>query len=162
EPLRAPFIVDLVLVGAAGIALALTPETVERRRWRIRFQRLSVPAEIRGVFVRGATVAFASSAVAGLFGAVAPALLEQAPGAPRTDRGGGLVFILFWSSVAGQLAVNRLSDRQALVWGCAVTIAGVGLIALALIVDSLALLIVSAAVVGVGQGLAIGAGLAAI
>jgi MFS family permease len=162
DPLRVPFIVDLVLIGAAAVALALTPETVARRRFRFRLERLAVPREIRGVFIRGATVAFASSAVAGLFGAVAPAFLGQVLGEHSHALAGGLVFILFWSSVLGQLVVDRLSDRRALFWGCTLTIVGVGLIALALVVGSLALLVASAAVVGVGQGLAIGAGLAAI
>ena len=41
-------------------------------------------------------------------------------------------------------------------------IAGVGLLALALVIESLATLIASCVVVGLGQGLALGAGLAAI
>src|SRR5437764_1207135 len=55
SPLRTPFLVDLVLLVPAGIGLLLAPETVERQRFRFRLQRLSVPAEVRGVFVRGAT-----------------------------------------------------------------------------------------------------------
>jgi MFS family permease len=48
------------------------------------------------------------------------------------------------------------------VFGCIITIAGVGLVVVALALDSLAALIASAALAGFGQGLAIGAGLAAI
>jgi MFS family permease len=75
---------------------------------------------------------------------------------------GLLVFIFFGGSIFGQLALARLSDRRALVWACALLVAGAGLLGLALVIESLATLLVSAVVVGVGQGLGIGAGLAAI
>jgi MFS family permease len=73
-----------------------------------------------------------------------------------------MVFILFGASIVGQLLVSRLSDRRALVCGCALLVGGVGLLALALGIESLAALIASASLVGLGQGLVIGAGLAAI
>src|SRR5439155_501488 len=60
------------------------------------------------------------------------------------------------------LIVSRLSDRRALVSGCMLLVGGVGLLALALGIESLAALIAAASVVGLGQGLVIGAGLAAI
>jgi MFS family permease len=162
SPLRLPFVLDLGLIAAAAVALALTPETVTDRSYRFQVGRLSVPAEVRAIFIRGATVAFAASAVAGLFGAVAPAFLGQILDEHSHALAGGLVFILFAASVLGQLAVLKLPDREALVFGCIITIAGVGLVVVALALDSLAALIASAALAGFGQGLAIGAGLAAI
>src|SRR5207237_1367044 len=75
---------------------------------------------------------------------------------------GAIVFILFSASIVGQLLVSRSSDRRALVVGCALLVGGVGLLALALGIESLAALIASASVVGLGQGFVIGAGLAAI
>lgn len=162
SPLRVPFIVDLVLVAVAAVALLLTPETVSSRAFRLKLQRLSVPHQVRGVFIRGATAGFASFAVSGLFSSVAPAFLGQVLGERSHTLAGGLVFILFAGSMAGQLAVSRLSDRGALVWGCVLVVAGVGLVALGLGLESLAALVASAAVVGLGAGVVIGAGLAAI
>jgi MFS family permease len=161
-PLRLPFLVQLVLIGPAVIGVLLTPETVERRRFRLQLQRLAVPTEVRGVFVRGATAGFGSFAVAGVFSSVAPAFLGQVLGRSSHALAGLLVFILFFASILGQLVVGRLSDRRALVSGCVLLVGGVGLLALALGIESLATLIASAAVVGLGQGLVIGAGLAAI
>ena len=162
SPLRTPFLVDLVLLVPAGIGLLLAPETVERQRFRFRLQRLSVPAEVRGVFVRGATAGFGSFAVAGVFSSVAPAFLALELGRTSHALAGVLVFILFSGSILGQLAVSRLSDRPALVSGCVLLVAGVALLGFAVGTESLGLLIASAAVVGIGQGLVIGAGLAAI
>jgi MFS family permease len=162
SPLRLPFIVDLALIGLAAVALFGTPETVRRGSFRFRLQGLAVPKEVRSVFVRGAAAGFASFAVAGLFGSVAPVFLGQVLGEPSHTLAGALVFILFAGSMFGQLVVPRLSDRQALVYGCLVMIGGAGLVALGLGIESLTALIASAAVVGLGQGLVIGAGLAAI
>jgi MFS family permease len=162
SPLRLPFLVQLGLLVPAFIGLLLTPETVERRAFRFSFQRLKIPAEVRAVFIRGATAGFASFAVAGVFSSVAPVFLGQILGRTSHALAGLIVFILFSCSILGQLLVSRLSDRRALVLGCAMLAGGVGLLALALGIESLAALIASAAVVGVGQGLVIGAGLAAI
>ena len=162
SPLRLPFLVQLGLLVPAFLGLLSTPETVERRAFRFSFQRLKIPAEVRGVFIRGATAGFASFAVAGVFSSVAPVFLGQILGRTSHALAGLIVFILFSCSILGQLLVSRLSDRRALVLGCALLAGGVGLLALALGIESLAALIASAAVVGVGQGLVIGAGLAAI
>jgi MFS family permease len=163
SPLRLPFIVDLVLLGPAVIGLWVVPETVERQAaFRLRLQRLKVPAEVRSVFIRGATAGFGSFAVAGVFSSVAPVFLGAILGRTSHALAGAIVFILFSASIAGQLVVSRFSDRRALVIGCALLAGGVGLLALALGIESLAALIASASVVGLGQGLVIGAGLAAI
>ena len=163
SPLRLPFIVDLCLLGPALLGLLVTPETVQRQAaFRLRIQRLRVPPEVRSVFIRGAAAGFGSFAVAGVFSSVAPVFLGQVLGRTSHALAGAIVFILFSSSIVGQLVVSRLSDRRALVVGCMLLAGGVGLLALALGVESLAALIASASVVGLGQGLVIGAGLAAI
>jgi MFS family permease len=161
--LRLPFIVDLCLLGPALLGLLVTPETVHRQAaFRLRIQRLRVPPEVRSVFIRGAAAGFGSFAVAGVFSSVAPVFLGQVLGRTSHALAGAIVFILFSSSIVGQLVVSRLSDRRALVVGCMFLAGGVGLLALALGVESLAALIASASVVGLGQGLVIGAGMAAI
>jgi MFS family permease len=162
SPLRLPFIVDLALLVPAVLGLLVTSETVPRQAFRLRLQRLSVPPEVRTVFIRGATAGFGSFAVAGVFSSVAPVFLGAILGRTSHALAGAIVFILFSASIVGQLLVARLSDRRALILGCALLAGGVGLLALALWIESLAPLIASASVVGLGQGLVIGAGLAAI
>ncbi len=155
-------IVDLGLLVPAVVGLLLTPETVERKVFRLRLQRLKVPPEVRSVFIRGATAGFGSFAVAGVFSSVAPVFLGTILGRTSHALAGSIVFILFSASIVGQLVISRLSDRPALVSGCVLLAGGVGLLALALGIESLAALIAAASVVGLGQGLVIGAGLAAI
>jgi MFS family permease len=162
SPLRVPFILHLGLLVPALIGALLVPESVPARRLRLRLQRLSVPDEVRGVFVRGAAAGLASFAVAGVLSSVAPAFLAQVLGRTSHTLAGLLVFILMGCSIGGQIVVGRLSDRRALVWACALLLVGSGLLASALSAESLSMLIVSTVVAGIGLGLGVGAGLAAI
>jgi MFS family permease len=162
HPLRLPFAVDLALLVPATVGLLLTPETVERRGFAFRLQRLGVPSEVRGIFARAATAGFGSFAVAGVFSSVAPTFLGQVLHHRSHALAGLLVFVLFGASIAGQVVVPRLSDRRALLVGCALLCVGVALLGLAVAIESLAALFASAVVVGFGQGIVVGAGLSAI
>jgi MFS family permease len=73
-----------------------------------------------------------------------------------------VVFIAFAASTIGQLAVQRVPQRLALLLGCAALIAGMALIAAALAASTLGLLIAGAAVAGFGNGLSFRSGLGAI
>jgi MFS family permease len=158
--LRTPFAVDLALVGVATAGLLLSPETVARGDLSFRPQRLGVPAEVVGVFVRAALAGVAGFAVSGVFGSVAPEFLGAGLRHRSPALAGLLVFLLFVMSVAGQALVVRLPN--ALAAGCALLVGGVALLAVALATDSLTALFASAAVGGLGQGVVVSAGLAAI
>ena len=128
----------------------------------LRMQRLRVPAELRGTFTRAATAGFASFTMSGLFSAVAPIFLATLLHLPSPALSGVTVFLLFASSAAGQLVITRIPARAGLSTGCIGVITGAGLVAAALALESLAFLIAGAIVAGLGQGLSVGAGLAAI
>jgi MFS family permease len=162
-PLRLPFWVDLGLLVLAFAAVLRMVEPV-RRTGQIRFaiQRLHVPAPVQPTFVRAAAAGFAAFALFGLFSAVAPTFLASVLHQPSPALAGGVVFILFAASAAGQLAVPRIPSRVGLPAGCAGIIAGALLTGVALAASSLGLLIAGAIVAGTGQGIAVGAGLAAL
>jgi MFS family permease len=160
DALRAPFAVDLGLVVVATAGLLLAPETVARGPFRLRLQRLGVPPEVAAVFVRASLAGVAAFAVSGVFSAVAPEFLGVSLGHHSPALAGLLVFVLFLMSVAGQFLVFRL--RNALAAGCGLLVAGVALLAVSLAADSLAALFASAVLAGLGQGVVVSAGLAAI
>ncbi|HEU5477760.1 MAG TPA: MFS transporter [Gaiellaceae bacterium] len=160
DPLRTPFAVDLGIVLVATAGLLLVPETVARTGRGFRLQRLGVPEEVVGVFVRAALAGVAAFAVSGVFSSVAPEFLGLGLHHHSPALAGLLVFVLFVMSVAGQALVLRL--RNALAAGCGLLAAGVALLAVSLATDSLAALFASAAVAGLGQGVIVSAGLAAI
>src|SRR6476469_6169218 len=78
-PLHLSFIVHIVLALLAGVAVLVVPET-SACAGKIGVQRLSVPAEVRAVFVVASLAAFAGFAVTGLFAAVAPSFVSQVVG----------------------------------------------------------------------------------
>ena len=162
-PLRLPFWTDLALLAPAFMAVTRVPETVRPSGGEVvHMQRLRVPAALRGTFTRAATAGFASFAMSGLFSAVAPTFLARLLHQPSPALAGAMVFALFTASAAGQLAIGRMPARTGLSTGCIGVAIGAGLVAGALALGSLPFLIAGAVVAGLGQGLSVGAGLAAL
>ncbi len=159
-PLRTPFAVDLALVAVATAGLLVAPETVGRQERRLRLQRLGVPSEVAGVFVRAALAGIAAFAVSGVFSSVAPEFLGLGLHRHSPALAGLLVFVLFLMSAAGNVVVARAPDPLAV--GCGLLAAGVAVLAISLAVDSLVALFASAVLVGLGQGVVVSAGLASI
>ncbi len=161
HPLQLPFLVHIVLAVLAIVAVWLVPET-SSRTGRIGFQRLSVPAEVRATFVLAATAAFAGFAVMGLFTAVAPSFVSSVIGIDNHAVGGAVAASIFGASAAAQLAGRRLHPPRAVALGCAILVAGMAILAVALHFSSLAGLLAAAVVAGVGQGISFSRGLAAV
>lgn len=162
-PTRLIFVVHLALLALAAVGLTRVSEPIEDRGpLRISPRGIEVPAEVRGPFACASVAAFAGFAVTGLFTAVAPAFLGQVLGITNLASTGAVVFGIFAGSVAGQLLRRRFTDRLALAGGCATLILGMGMLVLALQLQSVLLLIVCAVVSGVGQGLSFAAGLALV
>ncbi|MFE9610770.1 MFS transporter [Streptomyces sp. NPDC006012] len=160
-PLKLPFLVHLVLLASAVAATCLLPETVHRTSPRppLRPQGMTVPPEVRGVFMPSALAAFAGFSLLGLFTAVAPDFLARTLGEHNLAGVGAVVFTVFCASTGGQLLMGRVGPRRAQPLGCLVLVAGLLLVGASLLLASLPLLLVGAATGGVGQGLAFRAGL---
>lgn len=155
-PLYLPFAVHLALVtGSAAVVLWLR-ETVRERRplSTVRPQRPGVPPRVRAVFGPAATASFVGFALFGVFTSVSPAFLAQSLDMDNHAVSGLVVALAFFSSTAGQLAVGRVGLERSLPLGCAGLLAGLALLAGALHWDLLSLVVLSAIVGGVGQGLA--------
>jgi MFS family permease len=160
SPLRLTFFAYLVLAVPAMVGVwAMREPVAATTRPRLRPQRLDVPPEVRATFVRAALAGFAGFAVLGLFTAVAPAFLGEVLGVHDRAVVGLVVFAVFVSSTAGQLALERVPRQAAMPAGCATLIAGMALLALSLEVESRTLLVAAGLVSGFGQGLSFRAGL---
>jgi hypothetical protein len=165
DPLTLVFWVDLALLVPAAAGIWLLPEPVEgaaSRPLRIRPTRLRVPREVRPTFVTAVMAGFAGFAVLGLFTAVVPAFLGEVLGVTNHAATGLVVLAAFGSSAVGQIAGRALAANRALPGGCALLIAGMGLLVVGLQAEALAGLIAGGVVAGVGQGLSFAAGLAAV
>ncbi|GAA2574159.1 MFS transporter [Pseudonocardia hydrocarbonoxydans] len=121
HPLVLPYLVHLGAVVLAAVAVCAVPEPVarDRRPVRLELQRLSVPAEVRPVFVPAAIAGFAGFAVLGLFAAVSPLFVAEVLGEPGHLLSGLVVFSLLGSSTAGSCSRpgSRCAPRcSAAVW----------------------------------------------
>ena len=160
-PLHLSFIVHIVLALLAGVAVLVVPET-SQGTGNIGVQRLSVPAEVRAVFVIASLAAFAGFAVTGLFAAVAPSFLSQVVGIDNHAVAGLIAASIFFASAAAQIAARNLNPQRAVAIGCAILVAGMVILAVALQLSSLIGLITAAVVAGIGQGMSFSRGLAAV
>lgn len=161
SPLHLTFIVHIALVVLAAAAIFVAPET-SSRTGRIGLQRLSVPSEVRAVFVIAAIAAFAGFAVSGLFTAVAPSFLSQVVGIDNHLVAGLIVCSIFAASAVAQLFATGIKPERAVALGCAILIVGIAILAAALHFSSLVGLIAAAVVSGIGQGISFSRGLAAV
>ncbi len=163
DPLRLVFVVHLGLLALAALGLWVMqdPEDADGR-FAIHPQGLAVPSQVRRVFVRASLAGFAGFAVTGLFTSVVPAFLGQVLDVTDHAAIGFTVLTIFLASIAGQVTRRAVSDDVALVGGCVLLIAGMGLLVASLQVESLPLLIAGGVLAGVGQGLSFAAGLALV
>jgi MFS family permease len=161
EPLRLSFIVHIVLAVLAAAAVAYAPET-SPRTGRLTVQRVSVPPEIRPMFAIAALAAFAGFAVTGLFTAVVPSFLADVVGIDNHAVAGLVVCSIFAVSAIAQVASTNVSPRRAVALGCAILVAGMVILAVALHFSSLTGVVTSAVISGIGQGMSFSRGLAAV
>lgn len=160
-PLQLSFVVHIVLVLLGVGAVLMAPET-SSRTGTLGLQRLSVPAEIRPVFLTAATAAFAGFSVTGLFMAVVPTFVRSVIGIENHAVAGLVASSIFVASAIAQLSARRIPPRRAVAVGCAILVVGMVLLAVALHLASLPLLVVAALVAGIGQGISFSRGLAAV
>lgn len=164
DPLRVPYLVDLVLIVPAVLITWAAPETVPGAGGAraFRYRPLRLPPEVRSVFLPACTAGFTAFAVSGLFGSVGPGMLGEVLHDTSPLLAGGVVALLFAASAVAQVMLRLTPKLATLPIGCGTLIVGVVLLAGAVIVPSLGLLIASAVVTGLGQGLVVGAGLPAV
>jgi MFS family permease len=162
-PLALCFIVDLALVVLAILAVCAVADPVHRAAaTHLRPQKITVPAEIRGVFTRATIAGFAGFAVLGLFTAVSPAFLGTVLHDSNHALTGAVVLSVFLASTIGQSLSMVIGERRAFTLGCAGLIGGMVLVGSSLPARSLAVLVVGAVVAGIGQGMSFRAGLATV
>jgi MFS family permease len=160
-PLHLSFVVHIVLAALAGVAVLIVPETSERIGG-IGAQRLSIPVEVRAIFVIASLAAFAGFAVTGLFTAVAPSFLSQVVGIDNHAVAGLIACSIFAASALAQVAARNMNPQRAVAIGCAILVVGMVILAVALQRSSLAGLVAATVVSGIGQGISFSRGLAAV
>jgi MFS family permease len=162
-PTTTPFVVFLVLLVIALIAIALVPETAspERKRVPYRPQRIRVPNKARSTFFLAGGIAFAAFAVLGLFTSLVPKVVAGQLHVTSTAVAGSVVFVTFAAGAVAPILFRSVTPRSKIGIGSLLLIAGIILLTL-VVIDSggLPLFFVGGATSGLGAGLVFTAALA--
>ncbi len=150
DPLTVPYLLFVVLGAIALIGLATAPETgaptpSARPIGRSRPARIPFPA---------AAATLAAFAANGLFAGLAGLFLATTLGHPSHALAGATLFLVFAAGVAAQLATSRLRPWNVLALGTISMLIGLVVLvtAVRLTTPSLALFLISGAVIGGGAG----------
>ncbi len=154
QPLVTPFVVFLILLALAAIAIAFVPETVAASGERVAYrpQRIRVPATSRMLYFAAAVVAFGAFSFFGLATALAPAFVAGDLRVTSQAIGGLVVFLAFASAVGTQLVVRSARQGTQVTIGIVLLVLGLAALTAGVWSASLALFIVGGMFAGGGAG----------
>jgi MFS family permease len=154
-PTVVPYVAALLLVSGTLLAVWRVPETVRiRTAFQLRPAKIHIPDAIAGAFYLATYVEMTAYAVAGTFAGLGSSFARDLLGIQGHFAAGLVVALLFLASAFGQLAVRHWTFRRAMQTGLAVLLMGLACFAAVLEWHSDVLFFLSAAVLGVGHGLA--------
>ncbi len=150
-PRRLPFVVEIGLLGAAFVVLAISfpDDSSGATPWRPC--RPSVPEAMRRTFALAAFSAFLAWAVASLFLSLIPGYVTDVLGASNLAFTGGLAATMLGASALIQLGARRVPSLSSQVIGLALVAAASA--ALVVVADLRSLPVMVAAAVAAGLGL---------
>jgi MFS family permease len=154
HPLTLPYLVFVALGAIALIGVATAPETGTRAA------AASAPSQAGGssrsirVLVPGALATLAAFAANGLFAGLSGLFLATTLHHPSHALSGATLFLVFSAGVVSQLATNELQASRVFVLGSISMLVGLALLvtSVRLSTPSLALFLVSGALIGAGAG----------
>jgi hypothetical protein len=154
HPLTLPYLVFLGLGALALIGVATAPETRAPAAAPSSQSRASGRSRPVRVLVPGATATLAAFAATGLFAGLSGLFLTAVLDRPSHALAGATLFLVFTSGVVSQLATNRLPASRVFVLGTISMLTGLALLvtAVRLSSPSLALFLLSGALIGAGAG----------
>jgi MFS family permease len=155
-PLRVPYLVFEALMLLGVLALALTPETVDRPGTRpaYRPQRVSIPPAARPTYFAAAAAGLAEFALFGLFTSLAPSFLAGTLHHRSHALAGLVAFVVFGAAALGQTVLARAGLTRQLSIGFAALTVGLVLVTVAVWSPMLPLFLVGGALAGGGAGVA--------
>jgi len=136
-------------IGVALLRETVTPVPVTRT---VFVPEVRLPRAVRGAVLAAAPVLFAVWALAGLYAALGPSIVQALTGNQSVVLGSASLTALTVTAVSSVYLLRNVPARTVLVWGIAGLVAGVAITLVALGAGSVALFFVGTAVSGVGFG----------
>ena len=145
-------LLGVITVQAAGVALI--PETVTRTPGALStlVPEIRLPRTLRAPVLAAAPVLFAVWALAGLYGALGPALVHALTGSGNVVLGGLSLFVLAAAAVISIILLRGAAARTVMLTGILALITGVAVTLLALSLKSPAVFFAGTAISGAGFG----------
>ena len=140
--------------AAQAIGVALLRETVTRVPVTpsVFVPEIRLPRAVRGPVLAAAPVLFAVWALAGLYAALGPALVQSLTGSASVVLGAASLTALTVTAVSSVYLLRKVYARTVLVTGIAALVVGVAITLIALGVGSVGLFFAGTAVSGIGFG----------
>jgi MFS family permease len=150
-------LIYLALIGVLALqatAVTLMRETVSRTPGALASMRpeIVVPRALRAPVLTAMPVLFAVWALAGLYGALGPALVDKLTGSGEVVLGSLSLFVLAASAVVSIIVLRRAAARTVMLVGVVALITGVALTVLAVSLGSAAVFFTGSVIAGVGFG----------
>src|SRR4249919_583731 len=150
-------LIYLALIGVLALqaaAIVAMRETVSPAPGALASLRpeITLPRALRAPVLTAVPVLFAVWALAGLYGALGPALVHALTGSGDAVLGAMSLFVLAGSAVIAIIALRRAAARTVMLAGIAALIAGVAVTVLAVSLGSAAVFFAGSAIAGAGFG----------
>jgi predicted MFS family arabinose efflux permease len=150
-------LIYLALIGVLAVqatAIIAMRETVSRAPGALASLRpeITLPRALRAPVLTAVPVLFAVWALAGLYGALGPALVHALTGSGDVVLGGLSLFVLAASAVVAVIALRRAAARTVMLAGVLALITGVAVTVAAVSLRSAALFFAGSAIAGTGFG----------
>jgi predicted MFS family arabinose efflux permease len=150
-------LIYLALIGVLAVqaaAIVLMRETVSRAPGALASLRpeISLPKTLRAPVLTALPVLFAVWALAGLYGALGPALVHVLTGSDAVVLGSLSLFTLAASAVVAIIALRAAAARTVMLVGVLALVTGVAVTLFAVSLGSIALFFAGSVIAGVGFG----------
>jgi hypothetical protein len=153
-PTQLVYYVLLAVFLVQALGVVLMRETVRPAPGALASLKpeIKLPRAVRAHLLAAAPVLFATWALAGLYGALGPALVAKLAGAGSTVLGGLILVAFAGVSSATVVALRRTAPMKVMLTGVAALFVGAALTLAALGAESLPLFFVGTAIAGAGFG----------
>jgi len=145
-------LIGVIAVQAAGVALLRETVTAVPVTPAVFMPEVRLPRAVRGPLLAAAPVLFAVWALAGLYGALGPSLVQALTGSASIVLDGGSLSLLTATAVTSVYLLRTAPARTVMLVGVGALVAGVAVTLIALGTGSAPLFFLGTAISGIGFG----------
>jgi len=154
DPTHLIYLALIGVLAVQAVAIAAMRETVSRAPGALASLRpeITIPRALRTPVLTAVPVLFAVWALAGLYGALGPALVHALTGSDNVVLGGLSFFVLAASAVIATIVLRRAAARTVMLAGILTLVTGVAVTVTAVSLGSAAVFFAGSAIAGAGFG----------